>query len=145
MPEPNHPLIVLVDEDDVVRDSLKLLLESHDLPVRDFRHAHDFLAGETDSAACVVIGLNRAIDDGLELLAALGRRGLDLPVIFVVGNCGATQKLAALRAGACAYLERPAGEAALVQTIKAAMAGRGAGAAPDLQSRGDKPASADGR
>lgn len=125
MPDSSHPLILLVDEDDVVRDSLKILLESHGMPVRDFRHARDLLAGgEPAPAACLVIGLNRAIVDGVELLGSLRRLGLDLPVIFVVGGCGEAQKLAALKAGAFAYLERPAGEASLIRTIKAALAGR---------------------
>jgi FixJ family two-component response regulator len=45
-----------------------------------------------------------------------------LPVIFFVGGGDKSQKLTVLEAGAFAYLERPAEEAALIQVIKAALA-----------------------
>lgn len=135
MTDRDDPLIFLVDEDDVVRDSLKILLESHGLPVRDFRSARAFLTAAKSpvkapaksatgfgSGACLVLGCNRLIVDGLDLLAALRRRDFDLPVIFFVGGGDKSQKLTVLEAGAFAYLERPAEEAALIQVIKAALA-----------------------
>ena len=119
--------IFLIDEDEVVRDSLKVLLESHGIQVRDFRLSAEFLA-EVKSArgGCLVLGYNRLIVDGLELIATLRRRGMTLPVIFIVGGGDAITKAAALAAGAFAYLERPIAEAGLVRTIKAAFGRDGA-------------------
>jgi two-component system, LuxR family, response regulator FixJ len=121
--QPADPLIFLIDEDEVVRDSLKVLLESHGLQVRDFRHAADFLAkAGTPRAGCLVLGHNRSIAEGLQLLAALRGRGAALPTIFIVGGGDAVTKAAALAAGAVAYLERPIEEAALIRTVAAALA-----------------------
>jgi two-component system response regulator FixJ len=114
--------VLLIDEDEVVRDSLKVLLESHGVQVRDFHSAADFMAsGKMARDGCLVLGYNRLIVDGLELIATLRRRGIGLPVIFIVGGGNALTKAAALAAGAFAYLERPIEETALIRTIRAAL------------------------
>ncbi len=128
MVPPADQQIFLIDEDEVVRDSLKVLLESHGIPVRDFRHAADFLAEMKSARGCLVLGFNRLIVDGLELIATLQRHGMAMPVIFIVGSGDAVTKAAALSAGAFAYLERPIAEAGLVRAIKAAL-NRGSGSA----------------
>lgn len=130
--QPADQQIFLIDEDEVVRDSLKVLLESHGIPVHDFRNAADFLA-EVKKArgGCLVLGYNRLIVDGLELIATLRRRGMTLPVIFIVGGGGAVTKAAALAAGAFAYLERPIAEASLIRAIKAAFGRQNGGKIAD--------------
>jgi len=123
---PNDQQIFLIDEDDVVRDSLKVLLESHGMPIRDFRNAAEFIA-EAGAAptGCLVLGYNRAIADGLELIATLWRRGMTMPVIFIVGGGDAMTRAAALAAGAFAYIERPVEETALIRAVSAALVRKG--------------------
>jgi FixJ family two-component response regulator len=122
VPDLGDPLILLIDEDDVVRDSLKVLIESHGMRVQDFRSAAEFLGGaDPERGACLVLGFNRLIRDGLELVSALRRRGARLPVIFTVGGGDAAKKSAVLAAGASAYLERPVEESALIRAIKSAL------------------------
>jgi two-component system response regulator FixJ len=119
---PADQQIFLIDEDEVVRDSLKVLLECHGIQVQDFRNSGDFLASSSASGGgCLVLGFNRLIVDGLELVTTLRRRGITLPVIFIVGGGDALTRAAALAAGAFAYLERPIEEAALIRTVRAAV------------------------
>lgn len=123
MAQAADPQIFLIDEDEVVRDSLKILLESHGLRVQDYRSGADFLAEiKAVRDGCVVLGFNRLIGSGLELVSTLRRRGIGLPVIFTVGGGDASTKAAALASGASAYLERPVEEAALIRAVKAALA-----------------------
>jgi two-component system, LuxR family, response regulator FixJ len=127
---PNDQQIFLIDADDVVRDSLKVLLESHGLPVHEFRSAEEFLADMgAPGSGCLVLSYNRAIANGLELAATLRRRGVATPVIFIVGGGNATTKAAALAAGAFAYIERPVEETALIRAVTAALARKGGGRA----------------
>lgn len=120
---PAEQQIVLIDADDIVRDSLKVLLESHGMRVRDFRAAGEFLAaGSAPGDGCLVLGFNRNTVEGLDLVATLRHRGIRLPVIFVVGGGNASVKAAVLAAGACAYLDRPVEEAALIRTVRSVMA-----------------------
>jgi two-component system response regulator FixJ len=130
VPAINDQQIFLIDEDDVVRDSLKVLLESHGMQVRDYRTAAEFLA-EAGAArpGCLVLGYNRAIANGLELIATLWRRSITMPVIFIVGGGDATTRAAALAAGAFAYIERPVEETALIRAVSAALARKGGRAA----------------
>jgi FixJ family two-component response regulator len=122
VPDLGDPLILLIDEDDVVRDSLKVLIESHGMRVQDFRSAAEFLSGaEPERGACLVLGFNRLIRDGLDLVSTMRRRGARLPVIFTVGGGDAAKKSAVLAAGASAYLERPVEESALIRAIKSAL------------------------
>jgi two-component system response regulator FixJ len=123
---PNDQQIFLIDEDDVVRDSLKVLLESHGMPVRDFRNAAEFMSEAGSArAGCLVLGYNRVIASGLELVAALWQRGITMPVIFIVGGGDATTRTAALAAGAFAYIERPVEETALIRAVSAALVRKG--------------------
>jgi two-component system, LuxR family, response regulator FixJ len=122
VPDLGDPLIFLIDDDDIVRDSLKVLIESHGMCVQDFRSATEFLAGaDPERGDCLVLGFNRLIMDGLELVSTLRRRGARLPVIFTVGGGDAAKKSAVLASGASAYLERPVEESALIRAIKTAL------------------------
>jgi two-component system response regulator FixJ len=125
VPQSSDQQVLLIDEDEIVRDSLKVLLESHGVSVRDFRTPSEFLAMDGIAAGgCLVLGYNRRIAGGLDLMTTLRRRGSALPVIFIVGGGDALAKAEALTAGAFAYLERPIEEAALIRAIKAALGRR---------------------
>jgi two-component system response regulator FixJ len=118
--------VFLIDEDEIVRDSLKVLLESHGVQVRDFRSAAEFLAkGNTAGGGCLVLGCHRHIVDGVELIGKLQRQDIAMPVIFIVGGGNAVTKAAVLAAGAFAYLERPIEETALIRAIRAALTCQG--------------------
>ena len=125
--DPGDPIIFLVDEDDVVRDSLRILLESHGMQVREFCSTRDFLAksgiaiGARPARTCLVLGFNRLIMDGVDLMAELRHRGIDLPVLFIVGGGDQSQKITVGQSGAFAYLERPVQEAVLIRAIKSAL------------------------
>jgi FixJ family two-component response regulator len=69
-----------------------------------------------------VLGYNRVIAGGLELIATLWRRGITMPAIFIVGGGNAMTRSAALAAGAFAYVERPVEETALIRAVSAALA-----------------------
>ena len=118
----DQQIIYLIDEDEVVRDSLKVLLESHGMQVREFASPGAFLAScRTARDGCLLLGFNRLILDGLELVATLRRIGNTLPVVFIVGGGDAAAKAAVLAAGASAYIERPVEETALIRAVRAAL------------------------
>jgi FixJ family two-component response regulator len=120
--QPDQP-VYLVDQDEVVRDSLKVLLESHGFIVCDFADASAFLrSGRHAGGGCLVLGCNRNIVVGLELTDALKRLGSAMPVIFVVGGGGPAARAMVQAAGAFAYLERPAQEATLIKIVREALA-----------------------
>src|SRR5215510_10876768 len=103
-PEPHsaaivQPIVYVVDDDDAVRDSLKVLLESYDLSVRDFGSVPDFLdAVESNRAACLVLDLHLPVIGGFDVMNTLGQRGSCLPVIIMTGRGDAQTQIRALQA-----------------------------------------------
>ena len=116
--------IYLVVDDDAVRDSLKLLLESLGFSVRDFANAADLLrqAGEA-RGSCLILDLHLPIVGALDLLRMMRmmrQKQIEMPVILISGRADVGVKARALEVGAVACLDKPIAEAALIGTIQAA-------------------------
>jgi two-component system response regulator FixJ len=117
-----QPTIYVVDDDDAVRDSLKMLLESYQLAVRDFGSMSEFLAGlDRVSNSCLVLDLHLPAMGGFDVMTTLARRGIRLPVIVITGRGDAQTKARALEAGAIAFLEKPVDDQRLMSAIDAAL------------------------
>jgi FixJ family two-component response regulator len=108
----------IVDDDAAVRDSLKILLESHGLRVEDFATAHDFAEGyRPGHCAVLVLDQDLPMTTGLDFLERAGSLDRDLPVILVTGRGDSAVEARALGAGVAAYFEKPLAAAQLVTTI----------------------------
>lgn len=119
----NRQLVYLVDEDEIVRDSLKALIESHGYSVRDFSTDEKFLLTVDPSArGCIVLGFSRCSADAVSSLHKLRKHRSSLPIIFVVGPSGASSKSAIAVDGAFAQFERPIQETVLIRAIQRAVA-----------------------
>jgi FixJ family two-component response regulator len=111
-------LVCVVDDDAAVRDSVRVLLESHGLPVQDYASARAFLSDETNAAAaCLLLDLHMPEMSGLELLETLRRHRVTTPAIVITGRSDAALKARALRAGALALLDKPVDEDELIRSI----------------------------
>jgi FixJ family two-component response regulator len=114
----DHFTIFIVDDNDAVRDSLKLLLESHGCRVEDYRSTREFLDGfRAGGHQCLVLDHHLPDQNGLDFLESEEGARLRLPVIVVTGGGDEGLKARALRAGANAYFDKPLNDAVLVATI----------------------------
>ena len=76
--------VFVIDDDEAVRDSLRLLLKSVGLPVRTCASAQEFLPGYNPrQPGCLVLDIRMPGMSGLELQQQLNVRGATIPVIFV--------------------------------------------------------------
>jgi two-component system response regulator FixJ len=106
MPEP--PAVYLIDDDEAVRDSLSLLLESQGFTVRGFASGPEFLSIACSLVAgCIITDMRMPEMDGLELLETLRERKLALPVIVMTAHGEVSLAIQALRAGALEFIEKP--------------------------------------
>ncbi|WP_247887467.1 response regulator [Azospirillum sp. SYSU D00513] len=113
--------VFILDDDDAVRDSLALLLESHGRTARAFRsweelHPH---AGELPSG-CLLLDYHMPGRNGLELLSALRAEGVDPPTVLITGGGTDAIMNSAARAGV-AFLEKPVTDEGLMGAIDRAL------------------------
>lgn len=115
-------IICIVDDDEAVRDSLCLLLESGGLATRSFVSADAFLQAGAQDMACLIIDLHMPGTSGLELLRLLRRRGLSQPVFVVSGRRYAMLDAEVQSAGATDLLSKPFDDRILLNLVMDAMA-----------------------
>ncbi len=119
--------ICVVDDDIAVRDALRILLRMSGYRVEVFDSAHRFLkSGGCASCVCLIADIRMPDMDGLELQQVLAKRGAGIPVIIMTGHGDIPLAVRAMKAGAIDFLEKPFEEAALLSSIKAALASRAA-------------------
>jgi two-component system response regulator FixJ len=122
LPHAPQPTIYVVDDDDAVRDSLKMLLESYQLFVRDYGSVPEFLDGlDPVDNSCLVLDLHLPAMGGFDVMNTLARRGVTLPVIVITGRSDAQTKARALQSGAVAFLEKPVDDQLLMNAIETAL------------------------
>jgi two-component system response regulator FixJ len=117
--------VFIVDDDEVVRDSLKVLLESRQFTVEDFASGRDFLDRRDGSqAGCLVLDIHMPDMTGIDLLRRLRKEGDPIPVIMVTGRQDAAIRAQAESLGALAFLDKPIAHKQLFAAIEKALAGQ---------------------
>jgi two-component system response regulator FixJ len=114
--------IAVIDDDEAVLDSLRMLLAAEGFAVETFERAGAFL--ERSAAAgygCVVTDVRMPEMDGLELLQALSARGPLPPVIVITGHGEVPMAVEAMKRGARDFLEKPFAPAELIASIRTAL------------------------
>lgn len=115
------PVVYLVDDDPHVRKSVRFLLESSGLVVREFASASEFLeAHPFDPHACVLLDERLPDLPGTELLARLKTFESAPPVVFMTAFPSTELVVRMMREGALAVLEKPLDKAVLLETLKSA-------------------------
>ena len=87
MSEQYPPTVLIVDDDEAVRDSLELLVSTVGQATRSYATADDFLAGyEAEMAGCLLLDVRMPGMSGLELQERLAEMRSILPIIFITGH-----------------------------------------------------------
>ena len=108
----------LVDDDEVVRESAALLLQTNDYAVVTFADADSFLAGlRLDRPGCIMLDICMPGRDGLETQELLNVRGVDFPVLILTGAGDIKRAVRAMKNGAIEFLEKPYAEETLLMAL----------------------------
>ena len=114
--------VFVVDDDDAVRKTIRLLLESVQIPVEVFGGAEEFLAAyQRGRPGCLVADVRMPGMSGLELQDTLRARGIELPVIILTGHADVPMSVRALQHGAVDFIEKPYREQVLLDSIESAL------------------------
>ena len=114
--------VYIIDDDEAVRDSIGMLLESADLPHRCFASADEFLAQHDGSQrGCLVLDIRMPGMMGLQLQQHLAEVDSTLPIIFITGHGDVPMAVEAMRRGALDFLRKPVNETDFVERIQHAL------------------------
>jgi two-component system response regulator FixJ len=114
--------VALIDDDDAVLDSLKMVLERQGFAVASFTSAGPFLAClETTPFSCVVSDVRMAEVSGLDLQRELRKHGSILPLILITGHGDIAMAVNAIKLGAFDFIEKPFDHQRLVDSIRHAI------------------------
>ena len=117
------PIVHIVDDDEAVCSSLRLLLKSRGIPAVSHGSAEDFLAKyDPEQPGCLVLDVRMPGMSGLELQDELNRRGAVIPVIFITGHGDVPMAVEAMQHGAADFLQKPFKDQDLTDRIQQALA-----------------------
>jgi two-component system, LuxR family, response regulator FixJ len=117
--------VFIVDDDDAVRDSLKLLLESYGMDVEDYGSTAEFArAYRPRSAACLILDQHLPGSTGLDFLSSSEGARLGMPVILLTGRADAALRARAGQLGVTKFLEKPVADDVLLAAIRQALDGK---------------------
>ena len=143
MKTPEKSIVHVIDDDEAVRDSISMLLDTVGVEHRLYASAVEFLDAYDDAfRGCLVLDIRMPTMTGLQLQEELNRRGVALPIIFITGHGDIPMAVEAMRRGALDFIRKPFGEDDLLERIKEALAHDAAGrneraALADLRARYD--------
>lgn len=117
----------VVEDDRPMRESLVMLVEESGYRACPYAAAEDFLSlGPAAEPGCVVSDVRMPGMDGLTLLRKLRSGGSALPLILITGHGDVAMAVAAMKAGAVDFIEKPFEAETLLGSIEAALRTRGA-------------------
>jgi two-component system, LuxR family, response regulator FixJ len=120
--------VFIVDDDEAVRDSLRLLLEAYGMAVEDYASTAEFARGyRGGGGACLILDQHLPGSTGLDFLSSTDGTKLDLPVILLTGRADPAIRARAVRLGVSAFLEKPVSDDVLLAAIRSALDGAGGG------------------
>lgn len=105
--EARRRVVVVVDDDHAVRDSMTFSLQIEGFDVRAYASPNDLLTGgDLTDAACLITNYNMPTMNGLEMMATLRERGVTTPGLLITGHCTESMRRRALAVG-LTVVEKP--------------------------------------
>jgi FixJ family two-component response regulator len=116
------PTVIVIDDDQGVREALEGLLRSVGLGVSLFGAVNSFLAAPLPTGpSCLVLDVRLPGQSGLDLQDELIKAGVNLPIIFITGHGDIPMSVRAMKAGAVEFLAKPFRDQDLLDAIQAAL------------------------
>ena len=120
--EKENPIVFVVDDDEAICQSLRLLISDIGLEVRTFTSADRFLADyDPSQPGCLVLDVRMSGMSGLELQSRLRKQGMQIPTIIITGHGDVPMAVEAMKAGAMDFVEKPFRDQVLLDGIQKAI------------------------
>jgi FixJ family two-component response regulator len=118
-----RPLVVIVDDDQSLRNATRDLLKAAGFSTATFEDAESFLGSASRaSAACLVADMRMPGMTGLELYQALVASGERIPTVIITAHPEELTQSRARDAGITCYLSKPFAPDDLLECVGEALA-----------------------
>ncbi|MBK8337639.1 MAG: response regulator transcription factor [Sterolibacteriaceae bacterium] len=119
-----NDLVCVVDDDEMVRLSVGLLIETLGVQVRSYASCLQLIDDEASLklAGCLVLDVRMPGIGGLEMQERLEMLRVDAPIVFISGHGDVPMVVRAMRAGALDFLQKPFDEQLLLDRVQQAIA-----------------------
>ncbi|WP_421700584.1 response regulator transcription factor [Ancylobacter sp.] len=131
------PLVIIVDDDEGIRDSLVDILRSVGIETTAFGSTTELLSATIPNRpGCLVLDVRLPGASGLDLQAKLNGMGNRMPIVFMTGYADVPMSVRAMKAGATDFLTKPFRDQEMLDAVMAAVE-------RDRAQRSEKEASAE--
>ena len=118
-------LISLVDDDQSIRRTTTLLIQSFGFQAAAFESAESLLkSSQLQETSCLIVDVQMPGMNGLQLQRQLAASGYNIPIIFITAYDNKESRQQAMQAGAVAFLSKPFNDELLLETIRATLRDR---------------------
>ena len=118
----SDPIVLVLDDDPAVGESVADLLRSADLASEVFTSPQEFLRHPRPTApACLILDVQLAGLSGLDLQADLAKGDPPLPIIFISGHGTIPMSVRAMKRGAVEFLTKPFDAEELLAAVRQAL------------------------
>ena len=115
-------LIAIIDDDEAVRRTTTLLIDSFGFRAAAFESAEDFLgSGHLNDTSCLIVDVRMPGTNGLQLQSQLAASDCRIPIIFITAYDDKESRQRAMQAGAVAFLAKPFRDEQLFEWIRSAL------------------------
>ena len=117
------PTVIVVDDDEAMRDALESLLRSVGLEVQTWKSAPEFLMSERpDGPTCLVLDVRLPGRSGLDFQRELAAANIHVPIIFITGHGDIPMSVQAMKGGAIEFLTKPFRDQDLLDAVQLGLA-----------------------
>ena len=121
---PEGPLISIVDDDGLVRESTKGLVRSMGYAAETFTSAEEYLrSNRAPATACLISDVQMPGMNGADLQDRLIADGHRTPIVFVTAFHDEGIRARVMKAGACGFLTKPFRDDSLIECLDRALLG----------------------
>ena len=121
-PSEAEPTVVVIDDDEEIREGLRGLLGSVGLRAELFASIQEFLdSARPDRPGCLVLDVRLPGRSGLDFQDDLTRANVHVPVIFISGHADVPMSVRAMKAGAVEFLTKPVRDQDFLDAIQRAL------------------------
>jgi FixJ family two-component response regulator len=117
-----RPTVLIIDDDESVREAIRSLVRSVGLQAEGFESPHEFLRrGPPAGPSCLVLDVSLPGLSGLDFQEELTRAHVEIPIIFITGHGDIPMSVRAMKAGAVEFLTKPFRDHELLDAVQQAL------------------------